>query len=327
MSPVLSKNKSSGLRKGGVSAGRLRTLRQAGEFGFIERVRKMLPKGAGVELGIGDDAAVLKIGNKTVLFTTDMIIEDKHFRLGQASGFEIGWKALGVNLSDIAAMGGVPTHAVVALGAPGDLPLRFAHDIYRGIRAAARRFRVNIIGGDTNASKKLILSIALLGEANQGKVTRRSGAKLGDIIFVSGTLGGSYASKKHLRFTPRIKESQFLLRHFDVHAMMDISDGLASDIFRLTEASRVGACLSTAAIPCTPGVHFGQALTEGEDFELLFTLSPKEASKLALVSGKKRGLASFCPVGKIMPKSYGVRLVDANGKGGPLEDKGFDHFK
>lgn len=312
---------------GGVNFGVQKTLKEAGEFGLIERIRRMMPGAPAVLMGIGDDTAVLRIGNKKVFFTTDMILEDRHFRMSEATGFEIGWKALAVNISDIAAMGGIPTHAVVALGAPGDLSLNFIHEIYTGIRTLARRFHVTVVGGDTNASDKLVVSVSLLGEAVRGLVATRSAAKAGDVVFVSGFLGGSRASKKHLRFVPRIKESQFLMKHTQMHAMMDISDGLASDIHRITERSGVGACLSSEAIPCTPGVHLGQALTEGEDFELLFTLSPKEAAKLMVSSAARRGLAPFHAVGKIMPKAYGVRLVGANGKDEILPAKGFDHFK
>ncbi len=302
------------------------TLKETGEFGFIDRIRKMLPCGTGVERGIGDDAAVLRIGNKKVLFTTDMILEDRHFVLGEASGFEIGWKALSVNLSDIAAMGGVPTHAVVALGMPARLPLRFAVDITKGICALARRFRVNVVGGDTNASEKLIVSVALLGEAPHGLVTTRSGARPGDIVFVSGFLGGSAASRKHLRFIPRLREAGFLTAHFNVHAMMDISDGLASDIHRLCEQSGTGVCLSEEAIPRQATVTLKQALTDGEDFELLFTLSAKDAARLVLFR-PKRSLTPFHEVGKIMPKPYGIRLVTADGASRPLKPAGFDHYR
>ncbi len=306
---------------------RQRTLEEVGEFGLIERVRKMNPKGAGVELGIGDDTAVVKIGNKKILFTTDMILEGKHFDLNEATGFEIGWKALAVNLSDIAAMGGLPTHAVVAVGLPGKLSLNFVREIYRGIRALCRRFRVSVVGGDTNASEKLVVSVALLGEANFRVVAKRSDAKPGDVIFVSGPLGGSYASKKHLRFVPRIREAQFLMKHTRLHAMMDISDGLASDIHRLAEKSGVGACLVGEAIPRLQGISLNQALTDGEDFELLFTLSAKEASKLSLLVHGRHGLPPFSPIGKIMPKSYGIRLLGSGGKNEPLACKGFDHYR
>lgn len=303
-----------------------RSMREIGEFGFIEMLRRHAGKGRGVELGIGDDAAVLRFGRRRLLLTTDMILEGVHFQIGAATGFEIGWKALAVNVSDIAAMGGVPAYAVTAIGVPPRLPLRFVREIYAGLRASARLFRVSIVGGDTNASEKLVLSVALLGETDPRGVARRSGAKPGDTIFVSGVLGGSYDSKKHLRFIPRMKEARFLMRHFKVHAMMDISDGLASDIRRICERSGTGARLEEAAIPRLSDVSLKQALCDGEDFELLFTLSPKDAARLRHFS-KQRTLAPFHAVGTIMPDAYGIRLVGRDGRQKRLSPNGFDHFK
>jgi len=301
-------------------------MKDIGEFGLIGQIKKMTPKNSRVSVGIGDDTAVIRLNAaKDILFTTDMLIEDRHFKLRDASPFEIGWKAMAVNISDIAAMGGVPTYAVVSVGLRKNLSVRFIKDIYRGLKAAAGRFNVAIVGGDTNRSDKIVISVALLGEVGRGRALRRSGARLGDIVFVSGFLGGSYASKKHLKFIPRIKESQFLKKYFKINAMIDLSDGLASDARRIAEESSVGVLLSEEAIPVSKGATLNQALTEGEDFELLFTLSPKEAARLTSKT-IKNSLVPFRAVGKIVNKKYGIKIVGCDGKAKPLLKTGFDHF-
>ncbi|MGH7198254.1 MAG: thiamine-phosphate kinase [Candidatus Omnitrophota bacterium] len=304
-----------------------RTLKDIGEFGFIRHLKKTLKAGAGVRVGVGDDAAVLRVNaGKELLLTSDMILEGRHFRLRDARAFEIGWKAMAVNVSDIAAMGGLPTFAVVSVGLPANLTLNFVNELNRGLRAAASRFGARIVGGDTNRSEKIVLSVALLGEAGRGRAVTRSGARVGDVVFVTGSLGGSTTAKKHLRFVPRIKESQFLVKNFKIHAMIDISDGLVSDLRRVAEESGVGFTISGEAIPVSRSAKsLRQALTEGEDFELLFTLSPKEAARLGALSPK--GLASFHPIGRVVAKRLGLRLMRADGKSAPLPGKGFDHFK
>jgi thiamine-monophosphate kinase len=205
------------------------------------------------------------------------------------------------------------------------LKVSFVDGLYDGLSAAAKRFGVQIVGGDTNQSDRLVLSVALLGDAAKGKAVRRSGARKGDVVFVTGSLGGSYLSKRHLRFEPRIKESQFLARNFNLHSMIDLSDGLASDITRIAEESGVGARISREAIPVSKGVSVKSAISEGEDFELLFTLSAREAARLAL-HPKVRGLAPFHRIGRIVDKREGIRLVHANGRLEPLLASGFDHF-
>ena len=304
------------------------TLREMGEFGFIREIRKQVHRNKTVEIGIGDDAAIVKVNaKKHLLFATDMLIEGRHFKLSEATAFQIGWKALAVNLSDIAAMGGQPTYAVVALGLPGDLDWAFLKELYRGMEAVARRFHVALVGGDTNRSDKIVISVALLGEAAPGSAVKRSGARPGDVIFVTGFLGGSSISKKHLTFLPRIREANFLVKNFKVSAMMDLSDGLASDIFQLTSESGVGAFLSKEAIPISENASsVEQALNEGEDFELLFTLSVKEASRLSIMRIEET-MAPFHPIGKIVQKKHGVRLLGADGFNEALKRQGHDHFR
>ncbi|OGW90786.1 MAG: hypothetical protein A3D28_00720 [Omnitrophica bacterium RIFCSPHIGHO2_02_FULL_63_14] len=290
------------------------------EFKLIEMIRAQV-KSRGAMIGIGDDTAVLKGGRKPLLFTTDMLIENSHFRLSDATPFQIGRKALAVNVSDIAAMGGEPLYAVVALGLPARFREVFVKELYRGIESLAGPLGIGIVGGDTNASDRLIISVALLGRC-QGHPILRSGAKPGDLIFVTGTLGNSYRSKKHLDFTPRVAEA-LLVRRFHPHAMIDVSDGLARDLGHITEASAVGAVLSREWIPVAPGASLEQALGEGEDFELLFTLAEKDGRRF--LRSRFRGKTHFHPIGRII-KGPGLFLEDDEGRKTPLEAEGFDHF-
>ena len=302
-----------------------KTLKAIGEFGLIERISRATRTGSRVIAGIGDDAAVLKYTrNKHLLLTTDMILEDVHFTLKGASPEQIGHKALAVNISDIAAMGGVPTYAVVALGLPAYLPVEFVDRLYAGMNALAREFKVDLVGGDTNSSSRLTVAVSLLGEVERKKLTLRSGARIGDYILVTGDLGGSIRLK-HLNFIPRINEAGFLVNNFKINSMIDISDGLASDIFHITKASKVGAVLYAGQIPISPeGKTLSHALNDGEDFELLFTLSRKEA--LRLMSGKPRGLRiPLAVIGEIVDKRRGVRIV-RDGKSHRLMPRGFTHF-
>ena len=289
------------------------------EFDFITQIRALARRDVRVPVGIGDDAAVLRFSkDRELLFTTDMLIEGRHFKLKEASAFEIGRKAMAVNLSDIAAMGGVPTLAVVAVGLPKKCMGRFAKELYRGLRSLEKKFHVAVVGGDTNASEKVIVSVALLGQVEKGRALLRSGARVGDALCVSGTLGGSYVSKKHLNFTPRVKEARYLAKNFKVHALMDISDGLASDARRICEQSGVGALLDERSIPVARAAkNVAQALNDGEDFELLFTLSQKEASRLPRF---------YRVLGRVMPKKHGLKLLKKNGVVVSLRG-GFDHFK
>ncbi len=290
-----------------------------GEFELIAQIRKKTKTSARVLVGIGDDAAVIQVnGRKDLLFTTDMLIENRHFRLKDATAYEIGRKALAVNLSDIAAMGGVPTQAVVALGLPKRLSGRFTRQLYLGIEDLAKHFGVNVVGGDTNRCNQLVLSVAMIGEVERGKALRRSGARVGDCVMVSGALGGSYASGKHLNFLPRVREARYLAKHFHVHAMMDISDGLASDARRIAEESRVGILIEEKRIPLSISAkNTAQALQDGEDFELLFTLSEKEA---------RRAAKKFYIIGRVVPRFQGVKLLKKDGSRVSLAG-GFDHFR
>lgn len=305
-----------------------RYLDEIGEFNWLDWVRRKVPADARVRIGIGDDAALVRTGKREVLLATDMLIEDRHFKRSDADPEEIGRKALAVNVSDMAAMGGYPTHAVVSLGLPGRTRESYLKRLYRGMTDHAREEGFTIVGGDTNRSDKLILSVAMMGETYGPRALTRSGARPGDVIFVTGTLGGSYRSRKHLNFKPRLAEARLLATRYRVGAMMDLSDGLGSDLRRMCERSGTGAWVSASALPISDHAKDArEALTDGEDFELLFTLRPRDAARLTLESRARTGpgTGAFHPVGKIVEKRLGVRLLRADGSVEPLPG-GYDHF-
>ena len=273
------------------------TIRDLGEFGLIRQLAKNIPRA-------GDDCAVLPGG---LLFTCDPVIEGVHF-LPTTPARQVGWKAMARNLSDIAAMGGQPRYAVISLGLRPATPVRWVRELYAGLHAAAKKFGCEIVGGDTaHVRSEQFVVVTVLGHADQP--VRRSGAKPGDAVFVTGKLGGSFRSGKHLTFTPRIREARWLTQHFRIHAMLDISDGLASDLQRLVESSGVGFDICSRQVPRNGTLR--AALTDGEDFELLFTVNPRAAGKL-----RKK----FYEIGRVTTKP--VVLLD----GQPLTEKGYDHF-
>lgn len=303
---------------------RLSTL---GETGLIARLAKNFKAGGAIIKGIGDDCAVIRISKKKFLLATiDMLVEDIDFRLRDATAHQIGWKSLACGLSDIASMGGVAKYAVVSLGLPRRLSVEFVDELYRGIKALARKFDVEIVGGDTNSSKALVMDVAVLGFVEPEKLKLRSGAKPGDIICVTGSLGGSYKSKRHLTFTPRLKEARCLVNNFRINSMIDISDGLSTDLNHIARDSDVGACIYEELIPVSKDAKgISAALNEGEDFELLFTMPLREARRFA---GKDpcANNVKITQIGEILDKAAGVKMIGRGGKIRDLKPKGFSHF-
>ena len=302
----------------------MRLLQDIGEFGLIKRIaegEKISDKE--VVVGIGDDTAVLKYKkNLYLLLTTDILIEDVHFDK-KAAPFQIGYKALAVNISDIAAMGGIPKYVLVSLGLKKNTSLKFVDELYQGIRSLAKKFKVKIVGGDTVASSKIVISVALTGEVEKKYLTLRKGAKIGDKIYVTGRLGGSI-SGKHLSFIPRLKEARYLVENLHPTSMIDISDGLLSDLRRICEASGLGAKICQEKIPLSKEATSSEnALTGGEDFELLFTLChhPPHLGRRDRV-----GEIPITQIGEITKKK-GIILLDGKGKKVLLKKTGFDHFK
>ncbi len=257
---------------------RLHTL---GEDALIATLTRSLPLAPDVRHGPGDDCAVIGSPRARTwqLLKTDAVIEGVHF-LSQENPARVGWKALCRAISDIAAMGGVPQHALITIALHPHTHLAWVRSLYTGLRKAARRFGVSIVGGETSRSPRpTFLSIALTGTVRRTHCTLRSGAKPGHALYVTGSLGGSLA-KKHLDFTPRLAEAHWLVENIRPSAMMDLSDGLASDLPRLARASHCGYTLDTARIPRTKGSTLTAALTDGEDYELLFTLPPRATGRL-----------------------------------------------
>ena len=307
------------------------------EFELIQRLTRTLPTNPSVVVGAGDDCAVLDVGvpDRLLLFKTDAVVEGVHFTSATAPE-KIGHKALGRCLSDIAAMAGTPTAALVTIALPSDFNPEFVEAIYTGLNALARRHQVAVVGGETTTNPGgILISVALLGWVPRGKGVLRSGAEAGDAIFVTGELGGSLAAK-HLEFEPRLAEARWLAREFSLHAMLDISDGLAGDLRHILTASRVGAELLATASPISREARRAAkaapstkplllaALTDGEDFELLFTVASRDAVPL-LDAWKKQfpGLALTC-IGKIKA-GEGITIRDQQGVR-PLTAHGYVHF-
>lgn len=291
-------------------------IKDIGEIDLIKRLAGNFRLDRSVIKGSGDDTAVLKwTKNEYLLFTCDMVIEGVHFKLNEATPFQIGWKALGRNISDIAAMGGVPRYAVVSLGIDPNLNVSVADGICKGIKTLADKFGVNIVGGDMARSKKIVMDISLLGVVEKNRLVLRSGAKAGDVIFVTGSLGGSIKGK-HLKFVPRVTESRKITASYKVNSMIDVSDGLAIDLGRILHASGVGARIYENAIPLSKeALSINNALYDGEDYELLFTMGAKEALKVP-----------FRRIGEIVDKKFGYKIIRKNGGEKKLKVKGFTHF-
>lgn len=292
-----------------------------GEFGLIKRISKLIKLDYSVVKGSGDDCAVLKFDKKRYqLFTCDMIVEGVDF-LSKDKPQLIGRKALAISISDIAACGGLPRYAVVSFGIPKTTHVKRIDKIAEGMFNLAREYKVNIVGGDLSRTNRLIIDASMLGIVEKKFLVLRSGARIGDIIFVTGELGGSIRGR-HLRFTPRLKEARFLVKNFKVNSMIDVSDGLAQDLGHILEQSKVGAIIYEDLIPVSKEAHnLREAIFMGEDFELLFTLSRKETKRLS-----KRNFGIFKPIGEVVEQRYGLRLIDKKNKEKILKLKGFQHF-
>ena len=234
-----------------------------------------------VVLGAGDDCAVVRRlrPDHLLLLKTDCLVEGIHFS-ARTPPAQVGWKAMARPLSDFAAMSGLPQFALVTLIVPGSKKLAWVDGVYRGLLQVGNRFDVAIVGGETSATRgPVVLSISVAGSVEKARWVSRSGGEVDDELFVTGRLGGAIRGK-HLRFIPRIEEARWLTRNFSIHAMMDLSDGLGTDLPRLARASRLGFELDRKAIPRTAGCSLREALTGGEDYELLFAVSSRGGVRL-----------------------------------------------
>lgn len=324
------------------------SLRDIGEFGLIHKLEKIftIKNTARLVKGIGDDAAVVRTDpRQALIFTTDMMMEDVHFSLKYEDFFSIGWKSLAINISDVASMGGIPKWAVISIGIPVGIPVDNVDNIARGIEALAKKYGVDIIGGDTIKSPdKLVINVALLGEAPPREILYRKGSQPGDVLFVTGKLGEAAAGleilrnlkleignsqllvRRYLRPEPRVKEAACIVKNKLASSMIDISDGLLVSVRFLCEQSKVGAKIYLDKIPLNhrlSTINYQQALkwavSGGEDYELLFTV-PADRKKKALK------LFPHGCIGEITKKS-GVALLNRNGEKASMEDTGYEHFK
>ncbi|MBU1998082.1 MAG: thiamine-phosphate kinase [Candidatus Omnitrophota bacterium] len=295
-------------------------IKDIGEFGLIDRIRKISKTGPSVIKGIGDDCAVVKYTpGKYLLLTSDMLICDVDFTSTEKP-YLVGRKALAVSLSDIAACAGVPLYALVSLGVPARTKIKYIDEFYRGMNTLAKKYKVSIIGGDLSRSRKITVDVSVAAEVDKEKLVLRNGARRDDIIMVSGRLGGSIKGK-HLKFTPRVKEAIFLTKNFRINSMIDISDGLTQDLGHILKESSHGAIIYEDLIPLSKSARsLNDALNSGEDFELLFTLSIPQARKL-LSSSRK-----FIPIGHIIDKRFGLVLLGKNGRAVKIKPRGFKHF-
>ncbi len=294
------------------------------ELDLIRRLVPDLPRNEHVVAGAGDDCAVLDLGlaEELVLFKTDSVVEGVHFTADTPPEL-VGRKALARALSDIAAMGGRPVSALITLALPRAFDPAHVLALYEGLNALARRTGVAVSGGETTTNpERLLLSVALVGTVPRARCVRRAGARAGDAIFVSGRLGGSLAGH-HLEFEPRLAEARWLAGRFSLHAMIDVSDGLASDLRHLMDAADLGAELNKASIPVSRAARARArlpqgkppliaALTDGEDFELLFTVASADA--VAVLDGWKAAFPDvpLTCIGR-MTAAPGLRLRDTQG--------------
>ncbi len=325
-------------------------LAELGEFGFIERIRRAVTGAEGVELGIGDDCAVLSLpAGHRLLTSTDLLIEDVHFRRAWTTPEALGRKSVSVNVSDIAAMGGQPRHLYLGLGIPASMPVEELDAYISGFLQACRDYGATLVGGDTCRSPgPLFISVTAEGAVPEGELLCRSGARAGDAVYVSGTLGDSALGLRQLQAGEQ-PEAYLAARHHDpsarvdlgrrlasaaiASAMIDLSDGLLADLGHVLEASAVGAELYGGALPLSE--PFRRALAEtpellklalsgGEDYELLFTVPNDREGALA-------ELARCCAVpltrvGRILAADMGFAIVDPEGGRRPARTCGFNHF-
>jgi len=334
-------------------------LKDIGEFGFIKKISTgCLIRPENIIRAIGDDAAVFKTdSNEVMLVTTDLLVENVHFLKNATSGFNLGYKALAVNLSDIAAMGGTAKESFISIAIPKDCDLEYLEDLYNGIKHLAAEFDVNILGGDTTSSKAgLVINITVIGSAPEYEIMYRNTAQPGDIICSTGFLGDSRAGlhlilnpqteikniaslslfNAHILPKPYLREGRFLARQDGVHAAIDVSDGLSSDISHIAEESHVGIRLFAEKIPISENLqnfcrYFSfnpveYALSGGEDYTLLCTISRDKSDQVL-----KKYLDEFhqplYPFGEIIKNSDIREIVFSDGQIKTFTPSGWDHFK
>jgi thiamine-monophosphate kinase len=298
-------------------------LSDIGEHEAIRRLSGMLGNHRDLLVGSGDDCAVCALPNSNCdqVFTTDPVIENIHFE-SLENPRRIGNKAAGRVLSDIAAMGAVPQWILVNIVAPDGLEFQVLEGIYEGINTLCNQFGATVVGGDLAKGTSLELHVFGTGLLPSGSALLRSGAKVDDCILVTGPLGGSIEGK-HLDFVPRVDEGIFLRESGVVSAMMDVSDGLATDLRHILEQSNVGAMIEASDIPMVGTLD--QALYDGEDFELLFTVPPKDVESIKQ-KWKSRFETRLVSIGNITDETGKIKIRMPNGESNMLKSKAFEHF-
>lgn len=304
------------------------------ESEWIAHLRRRIGPHAAVPLGIGDDAALIELGTGSrCVVTVDMLTDGVDFRLAEADPRRVGRKALAVNLSDLAAMAAQPLAAVVALALPRRGGMALAQDLYDGLLPLAERYDVAIAGGDTNSwDGPLVISITLLGKVGPRGPLRRGGARPGDRIVVTGAFGGSILGR-HFDFEPRVREALLLAERYELHAGIDVSDGLSLDLARIASESGCGAMLWPHALPIAfdarcladrladGSTALDHALADGEDFELILAVAPDEADRM--LAEQPLGVP-LTAIGQFVPEP-GLWLADSAGRKTPLTPKGYEH--
>ncbi len=325
------------------------SIKELGEFGLIEQLAKnTIVENKSVIIGIGDDAAaVVPRAGMTQLLTTDMLVEDIHFKLEWITLFQLGYKAMAVNISDIAAMGGYPKQALVSIAIPAQYGAEDIIELYSGMKQCCREYTVNIVGGDTVASiTGLVINVTVLGEVFPDYMVRRSGAQIGDVVAVTGTLGDSAAGldilrkeisgigannlvQAHFLPKPQVAVGQ-ILASCGATSMNDISDGLASEINEIAKASGVGIELIASNIPLSKDLlnYAGAkaldfALYGGEDYQLVFTISPQNYNKIAQ---QQKTDIMITKIGQVC-NNHEVVLIDDQGNRQELRPQGYNHFR
>lgn len=339
-------------------------LKDIGEFGLIKRLTKNITLyKERVIVGVGDDVAVVKTeAEKYLLLTCDILIEGTHFTKETITPYQLGKKVVAINVSDIAAKGGIPKQALISIGLPKDTKVVYVDEIYGGIKEQSKKFNIDIVGGNTALSKdKIFIDLFLVGEIKPDLLLLRSGAKPDDKILVTGNLGDSSAGLKiienqdlkledikfekkyktklkqaHLSPNPRLLESRIIAKSNFANSMMDISDGLSSDLAKICEASNVGAIIWEEKIPVSKETlafaksigksPFNFALRGGEDYELLFTI-PKENVEIIIKKIQRETKTKVTEIGEIKDRKFGIKIVKTNGEMTPLNTYGWNHFK
>ena len=271
--------------------------------------------------GIGDDAAVFQTPNAQInLIAVDTLVESVHF-LKETAPAKLAHKAIAVNVSDIAAMGGTPTFALVSLAISDANSKEYIYELTEELNKAAKKFNVEIVGGDTVHGACLSISVTLLGYAEPTMLCYRNTAKIGDSVYVTGSLGGSFLSEKHLNFSPRLQEAHWLLKNCKLNALMDLSDGLLHDAYRMATASNVTISLEKQKIPLNANCSLSEALNDGEDFELLFTAQTISEEQLKIFQEKFQ--LTLTKIGEVITFKTDFVLIDDQAQ----ELRSYEHWK